>query len=220
MGWRGWGCFRLTSRTGWAWPPSLQLSSASALQSPAPSGGFDLDETAKTPMKTFGRLRNPTQNSSNDVIKSFLVSTPTLCYLQLPLSIPQSREQVQLDPGLSAQAVLQVLGLLLHRRQSWHQNFRVFLILLILPQLLGRIEMRRGLLNEKYNDKRWTTKAWNLRNKTFSVLNEAFRCFVFFYNRQLQKLVYCWQEFFSKWPYSQDYIIVSVHISFELIWCC
>lgn len=43
-----------------------------------------------------------------------LRSTATLCYLQLPLGIPQSGEQVQFDPGLSTQAVLQVLGLLLH----------------------------------------------------------------------------------------------------------
>lgn len=58
------------------------------------------------------------ESKSHDVISSSLVSTPTLCYLQLPLGVPQRGEQVQLDPGLGAQAVLQVLGLLLHRRQG------------------------------------------------------------------------------------------------------
>lgn len=60
----------------------------------------------------------------------------TLCDLQLPLGVTQSGEQVQLDPGLSAQAVLQVLSLLLHRRQRRHQDLRVLLVLLVLPQLL------------------------------------------------------------------------------------
>lgn len=50
----------------------------------------------------------------NGNMTATLQSTATLCYLQLPLGIPQCREQVQFDPGLSAQAVLQVLGLLLH----------------------------------------------------------------------------------------------------------
>lgn len=36
------------SRTGWASPPSPPLSSASALRSPAPSGGSGLDETEET----------------------------------------------------------------------------------------------------------------------------------------------------------------------------
>lgn len=60
----------------------------------------------------------------------------TLCDLQLPLGVTQSGEQVQLDPGLSAQAVLQVLSLLLHGRQRRHQDLRVLLVLLVLPQLL------------------------------------------------------------------------------------
>ena len=38
----------------------------------------------------------------------------TLCDLQLPLGVPQGREEVQLDARLGAEAVLQVLGLLLH----------------------------------------------------------------------------------------------------------
>lgn len=46
--WPGWGCCRLTNRTGWASQPSPLLSSASALRSPAPSDGSGLDETDKT----------------------------------------------------------------------------------------------------------------------------------------------------------------------------
>lgn len=38
----------------------------------------------------------------------------TLGNLQLPFCISQGREKVQLDPGLCTQAVLQVLGLVLH----------------------------------------------------------------------------------------------------------
>lgn len=61
----------------------------------------------------------------------------TLGNLELPFCISQGREQVQLDPGLCTQAVLQVLGLVLHGWEGWHQHLRVLLVLLVLPQLLG-----------------------------------------------------------------------------------
>lgn len=63
---------------------------------------------------------------------------PTLRDLQLPLGVAQSREEVQLDPGLGAQAVLQVLGLILHGRQGRHQHLRLLLVLLVFAQLLPK----------------------------------------------------------------------------------
>lgn len=79
----------------------------------------------------------------------------TLCDLQLSLSISERREQVQLDPGLCAEAVFQVLGFILHRRQRWHQNLCVLLIFLIFMQLLEEAESNDLMHVRNAKDNEW-----------------------------------------------------------------
>lgn len=62
---------------------------------------------------------------------------------QLPLGVAQRGEQVQFDPGLRAQAVLEVLGLVLHGRQRRHQHLCVFFIFLIFMKLLADTEKEK-----------------------------------------------------------------------------
>lgn len=57
--------------------------------------------------------------------------------LQLSAGVSQRREEVQLDPGLGAQVVLQVLSLLLHGRQGGEQHVRLFLHATVLSQSLS-----------------------------------------------------------------------------------
>lgn len=66
----------------------------------------------------------------------------TLSDFQLSASVSQSREEVKLDPSLSAQVVLQMLSFLLHGWQSGQQHFCLFFHTAVLPQSLSPNDKR------------------------------------------------------------------------------
>lgn len=157
-------CWCRLCRRCWAWQPSLRLSSASDLLSPGPSAGSDLKADINRSVSPDMRTRwiwecgsNPlvfvsvfTQKNQYEELLSVEVML-TLCNLQLSLGISKRREEVQFDPGLCTQAVLQVLSLVLHGWQRWHQHLCVFFILFIFMKLL-----RDGGEQIQLGSKDWT----------------------------------------------------------------
>lgn len=85
-------------------------------------------------------------------MKQGLIKGATLSDFQLPACISQSGEQVQLDAGLCAQVVLQVLSLLLHGGQRGQQHVRLLLHAAVLPQSLSAKKRETGDIHDGHKE--------------------------------------------------------------------